>query len=192
MNILGFAAVTANFLLIGLLPVVFFKRNGRLNFRWWLTATPFLLSVGSVIASLLGYIQSNSHTLPVIQQTLGLLAMALSLGSIFLIALTLGSHRIPIALWHQNNDAPQHIVTWGAYSRIRHPFYTSFLLTFLAAFCFCPQPCTFIALVFGALVLNATAAREERTLSHSAFGDTYRQYMSYTGRFLPKLGGSHG
>ena len=31
-----------NFLFVGILPVIFFKRDGRLNLMWWLTAAPYL------------------------------------------------------------------------------------------------------------------------------------------------------
>jgi hypothetical protein len=48
--------------------------------------------------------------------------VVLSAASIALICLTLGTPRIPIALWHQNGDQPEHIVAYGAYRWIRQPF----------------------------------------------------------------------
>src|SRR5579883_1457387 len=111
-----------NFIYIAILPVVFFKKDGGFNLKWFLTALPFGVCPLSLIASFYGYIPrmtgigtpwSNfSDTLPVL----------LSAVSIGLISYTLGTHKIPIALWHQNNDAPSNIVTFGAYKWIRHPF----------------------------------------------------------------------
>lgn len=180
--------VVLNFAYIGLLPAIFFKKGGKLNAMWWLTATPFLLctvfllvAFAGLVPTFFGYRTSLSHALT-------LVSTLVSAASIALISFTLGSHRIPIALWHQTDDAPRHIVTWGAYQRIRHPFYTSFLLAFAAAFLLSPQWGTLATLIYGFAVLNATAAREERRLSNSEFGEQYSRYMKCTGRFLPRWG----
>jgi protein-S-isoprenylcysteine O-methyltransferase Ste14 len=177
-----------NFALIGLLPRIFFRGDGVLNARWWATATPFgIVPVYLVVARILGLdpITPTSWTRP-----LALVAVLLSAASIGLICLTLGTHRIRIALWHQDNDAPANIVTYGAYRWIRHPFYTSFLLAFLAAVALHPDPVTLAGLAYGIVALSLTARREERRLAASAFGAEYRQYLARTGRFLPRLGGA--
>lgn len=180
----GLIVLIANFLLIGTLPVGFFKRDGQFNIMWWLTASPFLVSITSVMATYAGRIRP--FVIP--SELVSSIAICLSVMSIGLIAFTLGTHRIPIALWHQANDAPQHIVTWGAYSHVRHPFYASFLLAFLAAFLYAPQIITGTCLLLGFIVLNSTAAREEKRLRASEFGTEYQEYMHRTGRFIPRLG----
>jgi protein-S-isoprenylcysteine O-methyltransferase Ste14 len=177
-----------NLLLIGLLPRIFFKSDGKYNALWWLTAAPYFLCAVFLVLSY-QQIWPRWGVLPWRwwAVTDGL-AVFLSALSVFLIAFTLGTHRQRIALWHQTNDAPQHIVTYGAYSRIRHPFYASFQLTLIAAFVFCPQWGTLLVLIYGLIVMNQTAAKEEKRLSQSAFGDEYQAYMKRTGRFFPKLG----
>ncbi len=120
-----------------------------------------------------------------------LVAVAGSALSIGLIAQTLGTDRIPIALWHQTDDAPQHIVTWGAYRLIRHPFYTAFLIAFAAALLALPHWLTAALLIYMVVMLNTVAAREERMLSASEFGTEYREYCARTGRFVPRLGRPH-
>jgi len=117
-----------------------------------------------------------------------LAAVVLSVASIALIFLTLGTHRIPIALWHQDSDRPQHVVTYGAYRWIRHPFYAAFIAAFLAAAVFLPHWVTLGALAYACIALNLTARREERRLVGSAFGSEYRQYLERTGRFFPRFG----
>jgi protein-S-isoprenylcysteine O-methyltransferase Ste14 len=177
----GTAIVIMNFIAIGALPLLFFKRDGKFNLQWWLTALPFYVSSASIL-----FVPSQFHDFADVR---GILAMAASVTSLFLIAFTLGSHRVPIALWHQTNDAPQHIVTWGAYRYVRHPFYASFLLAFLAAALYSPQILTIISLLYGFTILNKTAEKEEEKLASSDFGAEYRDYLHRTGRFLPRVGG---
>ena len=107
-------------------------------------------------------------------------------GSIALITYTIGTHRVPLALWHQDNDAPQSIVTYGAYKHVRHPFYSAFLLALAGAVVGCPHPGTLACLVYAVLMLRHTARKEEHNLSNSEFGEEYRAYVSRTGRFIPR------
>ena len=55
-------------------------------------------------------------------------SVAFAVASIALIAFTLGTHRVPGSLWHQKENLPEHLVTYGAYRRIRHPFYSAYIL----------------------------------------------------------------
>lgn len=176
-----------NFIYVALLPVIFFRKEGGLNWKWLATALPFGICPLSLIASYYGVLPrltglgspwgSFSDTVPVL----------VSAASIGLISYTLGTHKIPIALWHQENDKPQSIVTFGAYKHVRHPFYASFILAFISAFIYAPQLATISCLVYGSLILNMTAAREEKRLCQSDFGEEYMRYMQNTGRFLPKF-----
>jgi protein-S-isoprenylcysteine O-methyltransferase Ste14 len=80
------------------------------------------------------------------------------------------------------------LVTRGPYSRIRHPTYTGILLMFLA----CTLLFLNIVLVVGFLAIlgiayKKTVLEEELLSSEEGFGQTYRDYMLKTGRFLPKL-----
>jgi protein-S-isoprenylcysteine O-methyltransferase Ste14 len=175
-----------NFVFIGALPRLFFRSDGSFNIRWWLTALPFFLCpVYIAVALAIGWRPFASGALGT---GLTLTGVALNTASTALIFMTLGTHRIPLALWHQDNDTPRHIVTYGAYRRIRHPFYSAFLLAFLAGFAAFPHWGTLLFAGYGFAVLNATAAREEQRLSGSEFGAEYRAYAGHTGRFLPRLG----
>jgi protein-S-isoprenylcysteine O-methyltransferase Ste14 len=173
--------------LMGALPRIFFRRDGRLNLRWWLTAAPFFAGSGTVVLAALGLVAPWWSQPSALAAGAELAAVGMATASIGLMCFTLGSHRIPIALWHQIDDAPQHIVTWGAYGRIRHPFYASFLLLLVACLLACPHPITAAAFVWGALALNGTAAREEVLLRGSELGAEYAAYMRRTGRFFPRL-----
>jgi protein-S-isoprenylcysteine O-methyltransferase Ste14 len=176
-----------NLLFIGALPRIFF-RGGTMGPLWWLTAVPFFACTALLLLAGGGVLVSTPGPLAPLYPPLALVAVPLSVSSIALIAYTLGTHRIPISLWHQSEDAPSHIVTWGAYARIRHPFYASFLLALMAAFLYVPHPGTAATLLYGIVVLNATAQREERRLLASEFGDEYAAYRARTGRFWPRIG----
>lgn len=187
MNTGAYIVLVLNFIYITLLPAIFFKRDGNFNYMWWVTATPFILCFLSTTAAMMGYVTPFGGSAFDVIPYLQMLAVVFNVCSIALISFTLGTHRIPIALWHQNNDAPKNIVTWGAYGHIRHPFYASFLLFFIGGLLFLPSLFTLVALVYGFIILNRTAAREEKRLSASEFGQEYVDYIARTGRFFPRL-----
>lgn len=187
---MDFAAVillTFNFLYIGFTPAFFFRKDGTFNLMWFITGLPLFLWPIPVYGVFWGYfnplldIQSNLY------HTLATIGVLLSCGSIALMSLTLGTHRIPLALWHQDNDAPRTIVTWGAYRFIRHPFYTSFIIAHLGCLLIVPHWIQAVLLAYQILILNATAAREEKRLAESEFGDEYKAFIENTGRFIPKF-----
>src|SRR5262249_13004025 len=113
---------------IGLLPRLFFRRDGRLGLMWWLTALPFVVCPAILLFAFFAH--TPVMTWPGWRGPGELAAVLADAASLALIFFTLGTHRIPLALWHQDNDNPAHIVTYGAYGPIRHPFYASVILTF--------------------------------------------------------------
>lgn len=188
MNAGVFLLFLSNFIFIGALPIFCFRRDGRFNGMWCLTAAPFFLCALVLIAALLGW---ASPLVPYGTNAgwfLEILSVPFSVASIAMIFVTVGIHRIPISLWHQENDAPKQIVTYGPYRWVRHPFYVSFLLALFGALFFFQNPATVFTLIYGYLILNYTAAREERRLKASQFGAEYEAYMRQTGRFLPRGG----
>lgn len=176
-----------NLALIGALPRIFF-RPGRLTRQWWLTASPFFASALALFAALGGWTAPQLTLSP----AAGAVAVTLHAGSILLIGYTLGTHREPLSLWHQPLDTPRHIVTHGAYARVRHPFYSAFLLALLGSAIAWPHWITALALAAGFAQLDRTAAREEAALAESEFGPLYRAYVSRTGRFWPRTGRRSG
>lgn len=188
MNTILATLLLFNLGLIGALPRVFF-RSGKLNLSWWLTATPFFVASVSVLAAATGLFEPRLPESGLLSSGLWIVATLLSAGSIGLIGLTCGTHRRPISLWHQKNDGPEGIVTEGPYAHVRHPFYAAFLLALSAVAISVPHVLTAVVLVYGFLILNGTAAREERRLCSSNFGEEYRAYIGRTGRFHPRLRG---
>lgn len=164
---------------IALLPLIFFRRDGRFGAMWTITAVPYPLAAFALLAGRLGWL----HPLA---SSLDSAAVVLCAASLALIAYTLGSHRVRISLWHQTNDSPRSIVTQGAYARVRHPFYAAFLLGLLGVGFALPHLATFAIFAYSLAILGYTAAREERRLLRSDLGREYKSYVLRTGRFLPR------
>jgi protein-S-isoprenylcysteine O-methyltransferase Ste14 len=171
---------------IGILPLEFFRRGDH-HLRWWLTALPFFVCGAALAFGGAGVLAPWLDG--ALAEALSLLSVGGSVCAVALIGLTVGAHRVPLHLWHQDGDDPVEIVEWGPYRTIRHPFYAAFLLILASsALCF-PHPLTVFAALYGAAVLNATAAAEERRLLESRFGDRYAAYLQRTRRFVPALRG---
>lgn len=189
---MDFAAVILlvfNFLYIGATPAFFFRKDGNFNLMWFITGLPLFLWPVAVFGLYWGYLNPALDLNQDAYQVMATIGVILNCASVALISLTLGTHRIPLALWHQDNDAPRTIVTWGAYRFIRHPFYTSFILAHLGCLLIAPHWFQALLLAYQILILNGTAAREEKRLCASAFGAEYQAFMQHTGRFFPKLQG---
>ncbi|HEU4407856.1 MAG TPA: isoprenylcysteine carboxylmethyltransferase family protein [Polyangiaceae bacterium] len=186
------AILEFNLLFILLLPRLFFRNpDGRHSLMWFVTAAPSLPCAGALALAAGGALEPAwAGGRP--REALLALGGFCGAGSCALIGLTPGTRRTPLARWHQDNDAPRRIVTYGAYKHIRHPFYTSFSICLAGAALALPHPATIACLVYGALALNHTASREEPRLSASEFGAAYRAYKARTGRFLPRLGAAAG
>lgn len=181
--------VIFNMLIVAFLPILFFKRDGKLTFLWFLTALPYAVAPILLILQFNGYfhswIQLTGFTALLIQ----CIALLLVLISTALIFLTLGTHRIPLALWHQNpnDDKPQQIVTWGAYKYIRHPFYTAFILAHAAFVLTSLHWSALVVFGYVFVLLHYTAKKEEQRLSTEVgeLGVQYQTYYLKTNRFFP-------
>jgi protein-S-isoprenylcysteine O-methyltransferase Ste14 len=115
------------------------------------------------------------------------LGIALSVTGGFLFsraAQTLGKQMTPVIQLRRDHQ----LIRTGPYRYIRHPVYTAILLVALGGTLF------FLSLPVGVLTvllfgLAYYRARLEEALlaSPEGFGETYREYMGRTGRFLPRL-----
>lgn len=179
----------SGFLLMFSLPRIFFRADGRKNLRWWITGSPFGLSALGVALSWAGVTPQLAASGTVVATVLEIAGMFLIVGAIALIAATIATHRVPLALWHQEGEqnAPVHIVTYGPYGLVRHPFYVSFILLLAGSALIARDVITLAALPLGVLSLDWTARTEETKLLASSLGDEYGAYRERTGRFMPRL-----
>ncbi len=84
--------------------------------------------------------------------------------------------------WTMNRE--HKLVVTGPYSRIRHPSYVSYILSFIGIFLLLPSIFTMLTLI-GIPGYYSIAIQEEKMLI-SQFEDEYIQYMQKTGRFIPR------
>ncbi len=83
--------------------------------------------------------------------------------------------------------APPHIITTGPYGFIRHPFYVSYMLYWLACAFAAPGAIgACVALVMLILYIRVATA-EESALLQSQVGDQYAEYAKSTGMFVPRM-----
>jgi protein-S-isoprenylcysteine O-methyltransferase Ste14 len=169
------------------LPRAFFRRDGRQNFRWWITAAPHTIAPYLLVAGYLGWLTPFAPFGPGAARWLDAISVLFGAAAIALEFATVSAHRTPLALWHQRNDAPKEIVTWGPYGRVRHPFYASFLLLMVGTLLAFPHVSTIACFAAALGLFTFTAAGEEKRLLASDFGAEYAAYLKRTGRFPPRL-----
>ena len=115
-------------------------------------------------------------------RVIGLAAIALDSVLVFWMYRSLDTNITPV---HEARENAQ-LVTHGPYRWIRHPLYAFgfALLIALAVVTAMWWLAAFAVLFIGFVVWRVP--KEEATLIE-LFGDAYRQYMTRTGRFLPKV-----
>lgn len=86
---------------------------------------------------------------------------------------------------------PEHVQTRGPYGLVRHPFYTSYLLTFLGGAIAAGTAWLVPAVVAGALTYWRAARGEEAAFEQSKLAGAYRRYEARVGMFLPRLRPRH-
>ncbi|WP_293368835.1 isoprenylcysteine carboxylmethyltransferase family protein [Nevskia sp.] len=121
-------------------------------------------------------------------QAVAAVALPLYAGSAALFiwaATTNRNQRLALAL---TREGPTHLVITGPYRHLRHPFYTAYLLTWLAGVAALQHLAMVVPLIaMGAIYWIAANDEERRFLDDDRFAAAYRRYIGSTGRFVPKL-----
>lgn len=120
--------------------------------------------------------------IPVWVQILGVGLAVLSLGLLVWTHRTLGLYwtfKLEITSKHK-------LVTWGPYSRIRHPMYAAILTLMFATGLIAADWLILVISALNLLVVYKRIDSEERMMIDH-FGDEYREYMHRTRRLLPRL-----
>jgi protein-S-isoprenylcysteine O-methyltransferase Ste14 len=94
------------------------------------------------------------------------------------------NHRLTLAF---STDSPERMLTVGPYAMMRHPFYTSYLLTYLSVFVAAPSILSLLPVCFMSVVYGFAARYEERKFALSSHAVAYDQYRATTGMFFPRL-----
>lgn len=113
------------------------------------------------------------------------IAMYMAATMLFLSSLE-AARRVPLARTLVDDPMPKALITRGPFSVIRHPFYISYSLAWLAAPVATHGP-GIAVLAIGAIAIYVIAARREERLLEDRFGEAYRNYKLGTGSVMPPL-----
>jgi protein-S-isoprenylcysteine O-methyltransferase Ste14 len=104
---------------------------------------------------------------------------------LFLSALE-AARRIPLPRTFVDDPMPRALITTGPFAAVRHPFYVSYSLAWLAAPIATHGP--FIGVLsVAAIGTYVIAARREEKQLEDRFGEPYRNYKLGTGMVMPSL-----
>lgn len=180
MQVTLFLVELSLFIMFGYVLANWFKNVFQVT-RWELYLIKYAAPVFS-IAHLAGayYSPLENHWL----YAVGLLLLILS-GIIFISAFSVFKNNPPAVAF--SNEILTPLKTKGIYRYIRHPFYTSYWLTWIGGTIATANWWLSIsAIVLGYVYYKASKEEEQQWLNSSA-KEQYRKYMLRTGMFLPSL-----
>lgn len=96
------------------------------------------------------------------------------------------NHRKPLSFAF-SDDLPEHLVCEGPYRRIRHPFYTAYLLSWLVAPVATAELLMLVPFAVMAAIYTAAARVEERKFEATRLSEAYGRYRGVAGMFWPRL-----
>lgn len=106
--------------------------------------------------------------------------------SVFLFGWCVGtSGKRNLSLAFSPNCSPK-LVTEGPYSIVRHPFYTSYVIYWVANVVVAPSAFTLISAIVLIVIYLYASRREDKALAQ-LFAADFPQWYKTTGAFLPKL-----
>ena len=116
-----------------------------------------------------------------------LLALLLCAASLTLFWWAIRTNRRRPLSFAFSDDLPDHLVCDGPYRRIRHPFYTAYLLSWLVVPVATGEFLTLLPFAVMAGIYSAAARVEERKFEATRLGEAYGQYRRVAGMFWPRL-----
>lgn len=121
---------------------------------------------------------------PLWPQIIGFAMLAFSL-ALFWITIRESSNAKLLAAFDEK--LPHGLLKTGPYSRVRHPFYTSYLIQWIGWAIAAWHPAAIVPVVFMTVTYWNAARGEEAKFAKTDMADQYADYMRTTGRFFPKL-----
>jgi protein-S-isoprenylcysteine O-methyltransferase Ste14 len=86
-----------------------------------------------------------------------------------------------------SSDVPRELITTGAFTHIRNPFYTCYLLAHAMPVFASRSAWSLLPLAWMTGIYVRATVIEERKFLASPLADDFRRYMRRTGRFAPRL-----
>lgn len=112
----------------------------------------------------------------------------LSILSFFLFWLSIRACKhVPMKFAFHDDSTLEGFVRLGPYRFVRHPFYTSYSISWLSAALMSNYFVAYLLLLTMIFFYTIAALQEEKFFAMSVYSDSYKLYMKSTGRFLPKI-----
>ncbi|WP_084711288.1 methyltransferase family protein [Nevskia ramosa] len=140
-----------------------------------------------LLGTALGFISLSGIPLFGIASALGgLTALLLCAASLALFWWAIRANRTRPLSFAFSEDEPSHLVSTGPYRWIRHPFYSAYLLAWLAVPVATLQPLMLMPLLAMGAIYVSAARVEEGKFETSVLAAAYARYRDATGAFLPR------
>ncbi len=150
------------------------KSGGKARLKSSLSLLGIMIAIGFAVSSVQMIILLNG--------IIGLVCLTLSTGLFILTARVHKERKLsPI----NSLDSPVHLVQRGPYKHIRHPFYTSYLLSFLGGAIVANSMWAMAGVLAIFYLYTQAADQEEEKFLQSPLADNYRSYRNRTGKFFP-------
>ena len=142
------------------------------------------ISGGALLAFLVMLLLLWTLDQPIGAQLVGIVIMVASLALFWAAVRASSAARLRFAF---DEALPQSLVTIGPYQRIRHPFYSSYLVFWLGWAIATWSPWALLPVAIMATLYTIAARYEENLLSRSEMAPAYAAYRQQAGLFWPKF-----
>lgn len=156
----------------------FFRLAGQIS-----TGVRVVQSVGSIMAFLHLILLLRVHSTAALQ---AVVAVSFYTAALALFWWSTWIHRRNPPRMCYNAEVPDRLVVSGPYRWIRHPFYTAYMLAWLAGAFAAHEPWLLLSLLCMSVLYVRAAMLEEHKLESSSLAFEFEQYRKTTGMFLPK------
>lgn len=180
-NWLNLTMTTINIISFVVAAFLFFKNNKTIN--WGKLIKIQILSFGVWFLEIF-LLARNLHDSFSSRALLGIVIQIFSLISFWFTIFYIGKHKLLVA---GSEERPLHFFSDGPFKIVRHPFYLTYILSYLGTF-ISTLNFPYLLLVILLLYFYFKTAREEESLFETSdFIELYTQYRNKTGMFFPKL-----
>lgn len=139
-----------------------------------------IAGVGAAVAHL--WAIGTAIAMSPVRLAVALVLYGLGLAVFFAARRAVGEFMLTLAF---SPDSPTTLLRTGIYSRIRHPFYTAYLLTWVAGIAAAPGIATVATTLLMGTFYWVAADREEQKFANSSLAGDYASYRKQAGRFWP-------
>lgn len=172
-----FAHVVANIVIFAIALGRFFTRPAGVA-----PAMRLLSGAGLASTIVVTWVLATTRRAPLLAVLVGLTCCALSLWIFAGAVAATRERRLSLAF---SPDMPEYIISAGPYAHIRHPFYTSYALTWLGAAIGTWHPASWAVVAVMLTLYFLAARREEAKFDASALKADYASYKARAGMFWP-------